>query len=134
LQHYYLEILLTLEMLSSIARKNQIIEDVPIRAFATKQFEDSIVFDFFILDKRYCVFRFVFVSTFFNNFLFWSNRVITIANIALFLATFENRFSLIQFKKIYNIFMHDLFARTHFEHFKQENESFIAMHNLLEQQ
>jgi len=102
----------------SIARENQIIKDILIRAFATRQFDNSIKFNFFILDNKYCVFRFIFVLIFFNIFLLQSNRIITIANIILFFIILENKFSLIRFKKIYNIFIHNLFARTHFEHFK----------------
>jgi len=45
------------------------IEDILIKAFATKQFDDFVTFDFFILNNKYYVFRFVFASTFFNIFL-----------------------------------------------------------------
>jgi hypothetical protein len=55
-------------------------EDASIRAFATKQSEDSATFNFFTPNKRHCVFRFAFASTFFSIFLFRSSRVITIVN------------------------------------------------------
>ncbi len=105
--------------------------DVLIKVFATKQFDDLITFNFFILDNKHYVFRFVFVSTFFNIFLLRSNRVITIANTISFFITLENRSFLIRFKKAYDIFTHDLFARTHFEHFKRDDESSMTMQGLL---
>jgi len=71
------------------------IKDVLIRVFATKQFNDLITFNFFILDNRYCVFRFAFASTFFNIFLLRSNRIITIINTISFFITLKNRFSLV---------------------------------------
>ncbi len=107
-----------LEKLFSIAKENQIAENVSIRVFATEQFGNSIVFDFFILDSKYCIFCFVFVLIFFSIFLLQSNCVITVVNIILFSVILENRSSLIQFKKIYNIFIHNLFARTYFEYFR----------------
>jgi len=45
------------------------IKDVLIKAFAIEQFDNFITFDFFILNNKYCVFRFVFASTFFSIFL-----------------------------------------------------------------
>jgi len=107
------------------------IEDAPIRAFATRQFDDSITFDSFILDNKHCVFRFVFASTFFSIFLLRSNRVITIVNTTSFFVTLENRSFLVRFKEVHDIFTHDLLARTHFEHFKQDDESFMTMQGLL---
>jgi len=92
--------------------------DVLIKAFATRQFGDSITFDFSILNNKHYVFRFVFASTFFNIFLLRSNRVITIVNMVSFFVTLKNRFFLIRFKEAHDIFTHDLFVRTHFEHFK----------------
>jgi len=118
LQYFYLEILLTLEKLFNIAKENQIVEDISIRVFATEQFDNSIVFDFFILDSKYYVFCFAFVLIFFNIFLLQSNRVITIVNTNLFFVILENRSFLIQFKKIYNIFIYDLLAQIYFEHFR----------------
>jgi hypothetical protein len=109
-------------------------EDASIRAFAAEQLEDSATFDFFISDKRHCVFRFAFALTFFNIFLFRSSRVITIANTASFLATFENRFFLMRFNEVHDMLTHALLARTHFEHFKRDSESFIAIQDLLEQE
>jgi len=104
--------------LSSIARENQMIKNILIKAFAIRQFDDSITFNFFILNNKYYVFRFVFASIFFNIFLLRSNRVITIINMISFFITLENKSFLIQFKEIHNIFIYDLFAQTHFEHFK----------------
>ncbi len=94
------------------------IKDVLIKAFATRQFDDLITFNFFILNNKHCVFRFVFALIFFNIFLLRSNRIIIIVNTISFFATLENRFSLIRFKKVYDIFTYNLFAQTHFEHFK----------------
>ncbi len=116
-----------LEKLFSIAKKNQIIENTLIRVFAAEQFDNSIIFDFFISNSRYCIFCFVFVLTFFSIFLLQSNCIIIVVNIILFSVILENRSSLIQFKKIYNIFIYNLFARTYFEHFRQNNKSFIAI-------
>jgi len=93
-------------------------KDASIRAFVVEQFGDSITFDFFILDNRHCVFRFAFVSTFFNIFLLRSNRVIIIVNTISFFVILKNRFFLVRFKEVHNIFTHDLFAQTHLEHFK----------------
>jgi len=107
------------------------IRDVLIRAFAAKQFGDSMAFDSSILNNKHCVFRFAFASIFFSIFLLRSNRVITIANTISFFATLENRSSLVRFKKTHDIFTHDLFARTHSKHFKRNNESFITMQGLL---
>jgi hypothetical protein len=109
-------------------------EDASIRAFAAKQLEDSATFDFFISDKRHCVFRFAFASTFFNIFLFRSSRVITIANTASFLAIFENRSFLIRFSETHDVLTHALLARTHFEHFRRDDESFMAIQGLSEQE
>jgi len=95
LQYFYLEILLTFEKLFSIAKKNQIVEDILIKIFATKQFDNSIVFDFSILDNKYCIFCFIFVLIFFNIFLLQSNYIITIVNTILFFIILKNRFSLI---------------------------------------
>jgi len=110
------------------------IEDAPIRAFATRQSKDSATFDFSTLDKRHCVFRFAFASTSFNIFLFRSSRVITIASTTSFLAIFEDKSSLIRSSEIHDMLTHALLARTHFEHFIQDDESFIAMQGLLEQE
>ena len=104
------------------------IKDVLIKAFATKQFDDSITFDFSILDNKHCVFRFVFASTFFNIFLLQSNCVITIVNTISSFVTLENRFSLVRSKEVHDIFTHDLLARTHSEHFRRDDES----HSLFE--
>jgi len=109
-------------------------EDASIRVFATKQLEDSATFDFFISNKRHCVFRFAFASTFFSIFLFRSSRVITIVNTASFLAIFENRSSLIRFSEIHDMLTHALLARTHFEHFRRDDKSFMAIQDLLEQE
>ncbi len=70
------------------------IKDVLIKAFATRQFDNLITFDFFILDSRHYVFRFVFALIFFNIFLLRSNRIITIINTILFFITLKNRFFL----------------------------------------
>ncbi len=94
------------------------IKDVLTRAFATKQFGDSITFNFFILDNRHYVFRFAFASTFFNIFLLRSNRIIMIANTISFFVILKNRFFLVRFKEAHDIFIYNLFAQTHFEHFK----------------
>jgi len=107
------------------------IEDASIRAFAIEQFGDSMTFNFFILNNKHYVFRFAFASTFFNIFLLRSNRVITIANTTSFFATLEDRSSLVRSKEAHDIFTHDLFARTHFEHFRRDDESFITMQGLL---
>jgi hypothetical protein len=109
-------------------------EDASIRAFAAEQSEDSATFDFFTSNKRHCVFRFAFASTFFSIFLFRSSRVITIANTASFLTIFEDRFFLIRFSEIHDMLTHALLARTHFEHFRRDDEFFIAMQNLSEQE
>jgi len=45
------------------------IKDVLIKTFAIKQFDDFITFNFFILNNKYCVFRFIFALTFFSIFL-----------------------------------------------------------------
>ncbi len=108
--------------------------DASIKAFATKQLEDFATFDFFISNKRHCVFRFAFASTSFNIFLFRSSRVITIVNIASSLATFENKFSLMRFSEIHDMLTHALLARTHFEHFRRDDESFMTIQGLLEQE
>jgi len=110
------------------------IGDASIRAFATRQSRDSATFDSFISNKRHCVFRFAFASTSFNIFLFRSSCVITIANTASSLATFEDRSSLVRFSEIHDMLTHALLARTHFEHFKRDDESFIAIQDLLEQE
>ncbi len=93
-------------------------KDILIKAFATKQFDDFVTFNFFILNNKHCVFRFVFALIFFSIFLLRSNRVIIIVNTISFFVTLENKFSLIRFKKTYDIFTHNLFVRTHFKHFK----------------
>ncbi len=71
------------------------IKDILIKAFAIKQFNNSITFNFFILDNKHYVFRFVFTLIFFNIFLLRSNCIIIIINIILFFITLENRFFLI---------------------------------------
>ncbi len=109
-------------------------EDASIRAFAAEQLKDSVTFDFFTSNKRHCVFRFAFALIFFSIFLFRNNRVITIVNTASFLAIFENKSSLIRFSEIHDMLTHALLARTHFEHFRRDDESFIAMQNLSEQE
>jgi hypothetical protein len=109
-------------------------EDASIKAFAARQSEDSATFDFFISNKRHCVFRFAFASTFFSIFLFRSSRVITIVNTASFLAIFENRSFLIRFSEIHDMLTHALSARTHFEHFRRDNESFMTIQDLSEQE
>jgi len=131
LQYSYLEILLMFEKLFSIAKENQIVENILIKVFATKQFNNSIIFDFFILDNKYYIFCFIFISIFFSIFLLQSNCIITIVNTILFFVTLENRFFLIQFKKIYNIFIHNLFTQIYFEYFRQNNKSFITIQDLL---
>jgi len=127
LQYFYLEILLIFEKLFSIAKKNQIVENILIKIFATKQFDNSIIFNFFILDNKYCIFCFVFVLIFFSIFLLQNNCIITIVNTILFFAILENRSFLIQFKKSYNIFIYNLFAQIYFEYFRQNNKFFIAI-------
>jgi len=109
-------------------------EDASIRAFATEQLEDSATFDFFTSNKRHCVFRFAFASTFFNIFLFCSSRVITIANTASFLAIFEDRSFLIRFSETHDMLTHALLARTHFKHFRRDDESFMTIQDLSEQE
>jgi len=109
-------------------------EDAPIRAFAAEQSGDSATFDFFTPDKRHCVFRFAFASTSFSIFLFRSSRVITIVNTASFLAIFENRSFLIRFSEIHDMLTHALSAQTHFEHFRRDDESFMAIQGLPEQE
>jgi len=71
------------------------IKDVLIKAFATKQFDNFVTFNFFILNNKHCVFRFIFVLIFFNIFLLRSNRIIIIINIILFFIILKNRFFLI---------------------------------------
>ncbi len=127
MQYFYLEILLIFEKLFSIAKKNQIVENILIKIFATKQFDNSIIFNFFILDNKYCIFCFVFVLIFFSIFLLQNNCIITIVNTILFFAILENRSFLIQFKKSYNIFIYNLFAQIYFEYFRQNNKFFIAI-------
>ncbi len=107
-----------LEKLFSIAKKNQIVENILIRVFAAEQFDNSVIFDFSILNSKYCIFCFVFVLTSFSIFLLQNNCVITIVNTVLFSIILENRSFLIQFKKIYNIFIYSLFARIYFEYFR----------------
>ena len=123
-----------LEKLFSIAKENQIVEKISIRVFAAEQFNNSVIFDFFISDSKYCVFCFVFALISFSIFLLQNNCVITIVNTILFSVTLENKFFLIQFKKIYNIFIYSLLAQTYSEHFRQNNKSFIIIQNLLVQQ
>jgi len=109
-------------------------EDASIKAFATKQSEDSATFDFFISNKRHYVFRFAFASTFFNIFLFRSSRVITIANTASFLTIFKNKSFLIRFSETHDMLTHALLARTHFEHFRRDDKSFMTIQDLSEQE
>jgi len=84
-----------LEKLFSIARENQIVENILIRVFAAEQFDNFVIFDFFISNNKYYIFCFVFVLTFFSIFLLQSNCVITIVNTILFSVILENRFFLI---------------------------------------
>jgi len=70
------------------------IKDVLIKAFATRQFDDFVTSNFFILNNKHYVFRFVFALIFFNIFLLRSNCVIIIINMISFFVTLENRFSL----------------------------------------
>ena len=107
--------------------------DASIKAFATRQSRDFATFDFFISNKRHYVFRFAFALTFFSIFLFRSNRIITIVNTTSFLAIFENKSFLIRFSEIYDMLTHALLARTHFEHFKRNNKSFMTIQNLSKQ-
>ncbi len=123
-----------LEKLFSIAKENQIVEKISIRVFAAEQFNNSVIFDFSISNSKYCVFRFVFVLTSFSIFLLQNNCIITIVNTVLFSIILENKSFLIQFKIIYNIFIHNLLAQTYFEYFKQNNKSSITIQNLLIQQ
>jgi hypothetical protein len=123
----YLEISSTFEKSFSIARDNQKIKDDLTRAFATKQLKNSKAFDFFILNNRHCVFRFVFASIFFMIFLFRSNRIMTIVSKALSLAILTKKSSLLWLRKDQDMFTHDLFARTHFEHFKRDKKSFMTI-------
>jgi len=109
-------------------------KDASIKAFATRQSRDSTTFDSFISNKRHCVFRFAFASTFFNIFLFRSSRVITIVNTASFLATFEDRSSLVRFSEIHDMLTHALLARTHSKHFRRDDESFMAIQGLPKQE
>ncbi len=80
-----------LEKLFNIAKENQIIKNTLIRVFVAKQFNNSIVFDFFILNNKYYIFCFVFVLISFSIFLLQSNCVITIVNTILFSIILENR-------------------------------------------
>jgi len=70
-------------------------KDALIKAFATKQFDNSITFDFFILNNKHYVFRFVFALIFFSIFLLRSNRIIMIVNTILFFITLKNKSFLI---------------------------------------
>jgi len=70
-------------------------KDALIKAFITKQFDDLITFNFFILNNKHYVFRFIFALTFFSIFLLQSNRIITIVNTILFFVTLKNRFFLV---------------------------------------
>ncbi len=124
---FYLEILSTFEKSSSIARDNQKTKDDSTRAFVTKQLKNLEAFDFFILDNKHCVFHFVFASIFFRIFLFRSNRIITIVNKASSLTILTKRFSLLWLRKDQDMFTHNLFARTHFEHFKRDKKSFMTI-------
>jgi len=123
----YLEIPSTFEKSSSIARDDQKARDDSTRTFATRQLKDSRAFDFFILDKRHCVFRFAFALIFFRIFLFQSNRIMTIVSKASSLAILTKRSFLLWSRKDHDIFTHDLLARTHFEHFKRDEKSFMAI-------
>jgi len=109
-------------------------ENALIRVFAAKQLEDSATFDFFTSNKKHCVFRFAFALAFFSIFLFRSNRVITIVNTASFLAIFENRSFLIRFSETHDMLTHALLARTHFEHFRRDDKSFMTIQDLLKQE
>ncbi len=84
-----------LEKSFSITKENQITENILIRVFAAEQFNNSIISDFSISNNRYCIFCFVFVSTFFNIFLLQSNYIIIVVNTILFFVTLENRSFLI---------------------------------------
>ncbi len=119
------------EKLFSITKENQIVENILIKIFAAEQYNNSKIFDFFISDSRYCVFCFVFILISFSIFLLQNNCVITIVNTILFSTILENRSFLIQFKKIYNIFIYSLFAQIYSEYFRQNNKSFITIQNLL---
>ncbi len=123
----FLVISSTFERLFSVARDNQKIENDLTRAFATKQLKDSRTFDSFILNNKHCVFCFVFASIFFKIFLFRSNRVITIVNKASSSTILTKRSFLLWLRKNQDMFMYNLFARTHFEHFKRDDESFMAI-------
>jgi len=127
LRQFYLEILLTFDKSFSIASENQKIKDDLIRALTTKQFKDFVIFDFVIFDNKHCVLRLTFALVSFRIFLFLSNREITIVNNALSFATLIKRFFLVRSRKNHDILTQDLLTRTHFEHFKRENESFIAI-------
>jgi len=120
------------EKSSSIASEDQMAEDTSIRAFVAEQLKDSATFNFFISNKRHCVFCFAFAFIFFSIFLFRSNRVITIVNTASFLAIFENKSFLMRFSEAHDMLTHALFARTHFEYFRRDSESFIAIQDLSE--
>jgi len=124
---FYSEISSTFEKSFNIARDNQKIKDDSTRAFAAKQLKNSKAFNFFILDNRHCVFRFVFALIFFRIFLFRSNRVITIVSRASFLTILTKRSFLLWSRKDQDMFMHDLLARTHFEHFKWDEKSFMTI-------
>jgi hypothetical protein len=124
---FYSVISSTFEKSSSIARDDQKTKDDSTRAFATKQLKDFETFNFFILDNRYCVFRFVFALIFFRTFLFRSNRIITIVSTASSLAILTERSSLLWSRKNQDMFTHDLFARTHFEYFKRDEKSFMTI-------
>ena len=122
------------EKLFSIARDDQKIKNNSTKAFATKQLKDSRVFDFFILNNRHCVFRFVFASIFFRIFLFRSNRIIIVASKASSSIILTKRSFLLRSRKDQDMFTHDLFARTHFEHFKRDDESFMTIQKQLERE
>ena len=95
MRYFYLKILLIFEKLFSITKENQIVENILIKVFAIEQFDNSIVFDFSILDNKYCIFCFAFVLISFSIFLLQNNCVIIVANTILFFVILENRFSLI---------------------------------------
>ena len=127
LLEFYLEISSKFEKSFSIARDNQRVEDDSTRAFATRQLKNSKTFNFFIFNKRHYVFRFAFALIFFSIFLFRSNRIITIVNKASSLAILTKKSFLLWSKKDYDMFKHNLFAQTHFEHFKQDDKSFMTI-------
>jgi len=114
----YLVISSTFEKSSSIARDDQKTRDNSTRAFAIEQLKNSRIFDSFILDNKHCVFRFALASIFFKIFLFRSNQIITIASKALSSMILTKKSFLLWSRKDQDMFTYNLFAQTHFEHFK----------------